>query len=193
MHVILLTHEREATRQTNTGTIALNCLPDHCERIMWSRVSPSQKLLDKLAEPQTALLFPSDEEAMLKSNVENSVEKIDTNLDENVRSDETADEEGSADNRNISPAVLPTTLVILDATWQEARKMLRQSPYLKTARTFSLDNTPSSQFNLRRNQVEGGLCTLECIIELFKRADMQSEANLLTKQFIDFCQLSVDE
>ncbi|GIU44693.1 DTW domain-containing protein [Shewanella sairae] len=178
MHVILLTHEREATRQTNTGTIALNCLPEHCERIMWSRVSPSQKLLDKLAEPQTALLFPSDGKAMLKSNVD---------------SDETADEEGSADNRNISPAVLPTTLVILDATWQEARKMLRQSPYLKTARTFSLDNTPSSQFNLRRNQVEGGLCTLECIIELFKRADMLSEANLLTEQFIDFCKLSVDE
>jgi len=48
--------------------------------------------------------------------------------------------------------------VILDATWQEARKMLRQSSYLKTAARISLPPLMlGSTFILRRNQQEGGL------------------------------------
>ncbi|WP_041415953.1 DTW domain-containing protein [Shewanella halifaxensis] len=170
MQVILLTHEREASRPTNTGSIALKLFPEYCQRIMWSRVTPSELLLAKLGESDTALLFPKElpnEEAVQKT--------------------ECSTECGSDYNGDLAQDSLPKTLIILDATWQEARKMLRQSPYLKTAKTFALTDTPDSQFTLRRNQVEGGLCTLECIIELFKQAGMHAEAQVLTSEFNDFC------
>ncbi|GIU35276.1 DTW domain-containing protein [Shewanella schlegeliana] len=168
MQVILLTHEREASRPTNTGNIALQYFPQYCQRITWSRVAPSPELLAKLEDPETALLFPEDE----------TDDRSKENLSQTVQQSFCGEQLSS----------LPKTLVILDATWQEARKMLRQSPYLKTARWFSLAETPKSQFSLRRNQIEGGLCTLECIIELFKQANMLDEAAQLTEAFQEFCQ-----
>jgi len=58
--------------------------------------------------------------------------------------------------------------IILDATWQQARKMYRQSPYLKLAPKVSLNNVNASTYRLRRNQIEDGLSTVECVIELLK-------------------------
>ncbi|WP_299810249.1 tRNA-uridine aminocarboxypropyltransferase [uncultured Shewanella sp.] len=170
MQVILLTHEREASRPTNTGNLALKLFPNYCQRVMWSRVAPSPELLAKLEEPGTALLFPED----------------DTDNNE-VSSEESLSQTVQQIHRDPDLQSLPTTLVILDATWQEARKMLRQSPYLKAAKTFSLKNNPESQFSLRRNQIEGGLCTIECIIELFKQASMLDEAERLSEAFRAFC------
>ncbi|MGS0681942.1 DTW domain-containing protein [Shewanella sp. 125m-7] len=199
MHVILLTHEREASRPTNTGSIALKRFPEHCQRVMWSRVTPSSLLLDKLAEPGTALLFPQAEftpadpvhglqggplktAKLDEGQVQDSNNKV-SNISEEPRGSHP--HYGDLCTNDVTS--LPKTLVILDATWQEARKMLRQSPYLKAANTYSLTNTPESQFTLRRNQVEGGLCTLECIIELFKQADMHDEAQVLISELTDFC------
>lgn len=171
MQVILLTHEREATRPTNTGNLALNLFPNYCQRVMWSRVAPSAELLAKLQEPETALLFPEDD-----------TDETDESSEQNMCQTQ------EPTHREHEFQSLPKTLVILDATWQEARKMLRQSPYLKAAKTFSLKHTAESQFSLRRNQIEGGLCTIECIIELFKQANKQDEAERLTEAFQAFCQ-----
>ncbi|GIU16092.1 MULTISPECIES: DTW domain-containing protein [unclassified Shewanella] len=171
MQVILLTHEREATRPTNTGNLAVKLFPNYCQRVMWSRVAPSAELLAKLQQADTALLFPEDDTDDTQVSSEQSMNKIQ-----------------QLSQREHKFKSLPKTLVILDATWQEARKMLRQSPYLKTAKTFSLTHSPESQFNLRRNQIEGGLCTIECIIELFKLANKQDEAERLNAAFKAFCQ-----
>lgn len=56
--------------------------------------------------------------------------------------------------------------LIIDATWQEARKIFNRSPYLNNVEKRSLLPTVQSNYQLRRNQPEGGLCTAECIIEL---------------------------
>ncbi len=170
MQVILLTHEREATRPTNTGDLALKLFPNYCQRVIWSRVAPSVDLIVKLQQADTALLFPEDE---TDQTGDSSEQDLCQTLEPSHREHECQS--------------LPKTLVILDATWQEARKMLRQSPYLKTAKTFSLKHSSESQFSLRRNQIEGGLCTVECIIELFKQANMQDEAGRLSEAFIAFC------
>jgi DTW domain-containing protein YfiP len=53
-------------------------------------------------------------------------------------------------------------LLLLDATWQESQKMMRQSPWLMQLPKFSLA-TIESQYRLRRNQSESGLCTLESL------------------------------
>lgn len=52
------------------------------------------------------------------------------------------------------------TLWVIDSTWQEAQKMLNQSPYLQSLPKVSIASA-TSQFLLRRNQK--GLSTIEAI------------------------------
>ena len=78
------------------------------------------------------------------------------------------------------------TIIILDGTWQEAKKIYNKSSYLQNARAASLAATTSSRFALRRNQIVGGLCTLECIIELCKIKGLDELATTLAAAFEQF-------
>ena len=141
MKIILLTHEREINRKTNTGNIALKLLPELVERIVWERKQPNSKLLKLIDLGSTILLQPSKNTEPL------------TNIDfENI--------------------------IIIDATWQEAKKIYNHSPYLNTIETAVLNSKTTSQYLLRRNQPNGGLCTIECIIEILK---LKNENQLATK------------
>jgi DTW domain-containing protein len=51
--------------------------------------------------------------------------------------------------------------VLLDATWPEARKMFRKSPYLDKLPVLSLHSEQLSNYKLRRSQRDGHLCTSE--------------------------------
>jgi DTW domain-containing protein YfiP len=63
---------------------------------------------------------------------------------------------------------LPEHIILLDATWQQARKMYNHSPYLHALRHIELQPDTPSQYQLRRNQRESGLCTSECVAELLR-------------------------
>lgn len=52
--------------------------------------------------------------------------------------------------------------LILDATWQESQKMMRQSPWLAKLPRVSI-KAPQSGYRLRRNQSQQGLSTLESV------------------------------
>jgi DTW domain-containing protein YfiP len=73
--------------------------------------------------------------------------------------------------------------IIVDGTWQEARKIYNKSPYLKKAQRLQLTGSKPSGFILRRNQIAGGLCTAECIIELLMIKQHYSEAEVLKSAF----------
>lgn len=77
-------------------------------------------------------------------------------------------------------------IIIIDATWQEARKIYNQSPYLKATNKATFNTNNTSQYNLRRNQPAGGLCTIECVIELLKLKGKNQLAMTLTKIFDSF-------
>jgi len=51
--------------------------------------------------------------------------------------------------------------VLLDATWPEARKMFRKSPYLNHLPVLSLQSEQLSRYRLRRSQREDHVCTSE--------------------------------
>ena len=51
--------------------------------------------------------------------------------------------------------------ILLDGTWDEARKMFRKSPYLQNLPVLSLHPTQLSRYTLRRTQAETHLCTAE--------------------------------
>ncbi len=77
-------------------------------------------------------------------------------------------------------------IVIIDGTWQESQKIFNQSSYLKNAPQFTLNTSNASSYKLRSNQPKGGLCTIECIIEvLIMKGEnkMASELALKFKQF----------
>ena len=51
--------------------------------------------------------------------------------------------------------------ILLDGTWDEARKMFRKSPYLQNLPVLSLQPEQLSRYKLRRAQSEAHLCTAE--------------------------------
>ena len=51
--------------------------------------------------------------------------------------------------------------VLLDATWPEARKMFRKSPYLEHLPVLSLQSGQLSSYRLRRSRRDGHFCTSE--------------------------------
>ncbi len=51
--------------------------------------------------------------------------------------------------------------VLLDATWPEARKMFRKSPYLDHLPVLSLQSEQLSRYRLRRSQRDAHFCTSE--------------------------------
>ncbi|TQV66935.1 DTW domain-containing protein [Exilibacterium tricleocarpae] len=86
------------------------------------------------------------------------------------------------------PAALPERrqFVILDATWQEARKMLRQSPYLACLPRLSLPPDLRSRYSLRRHQPAGHLATAEVAVALLRLGSEASQALALDRYYQAF-------
>ena len=79
-----------------------------------------------------------------------------------------------------------SAFVILDATWQEARKMYNRSKYLQQAKKISLQVALPSTYRKRRNQIKGGLSTAECAIQLLKHKGEIEMAGKLQCEFDQF-------
>jgi len=77
-------------------------------------------------------------------------------------------------------------IIIIDGTWQESKKIFNHSPYLKNARHFTLKTAKDSLYKLRANQPKGGLCTIECIIEVLKMKGQYKIATELSAKFEQF-------
>lgn len=156
LHIILLTHERELLRKTNTGVIALDLASEWVERVVWERKNPNQKILTLLAAGQALLLYPADDLPSANTMIAGTTAP------------------GIDDGK---------TIIIIDSTWQEAQKILNKSPYLQSAPKAVLNTQTPSSFSLRRNQIDGGLCTIECVIELCKIKALDDLAEKLTAAF----------
>ncbi|WP_237067700.1 tRNA-uridine aminocarboxypropyltransferase [Microbulbifer guangxiensis] len=76
--------------------------------------------------------------------------------------------------------------LLLDGTWQEARKMFNRTPYLAFLPRVCLQPEASSNYQLRRNQLEGGLCTAECVVELLRAKGNLQLAEEVTARFVEF-------
>ena len=150
-------HSNEWQRHDNTGQWAFLSSND-IHRIRWHRkpeliypkfsateFSATEFSTNSDEQAGHYLLFPSDDAANLKQ----------------VIFDATVD------------AHPIKALWIIDGTWQEAKKMLRQSPWLKALPKVSIQATEGepleSHFKLRKNQQ--GLCTFEAIQAAIKFQD----------------------
>jgi DTW domain-containing protein YfiP len=76
--------------------------------------------------------------------------------------------------------------ILIDSTWQEARKIHQRSPYLQKVRRISLKTGQKSEYSLRKNQKNAGLCTVECVVEILRSTGRVETAEHLHACFLAF-------
>jgi DTW domain-containing protein YfiP len=134
--VCLLMADIEALKPTNTGWLIADLVADTFA-FGWARTEIDPALPALLSDPQWQpyVVFPGEYAAP---------ERV---------------------VHNIAPADEPTgkrpLFILLDATWTEARKMFRKSPYLDHLPVLSLQPEQISQYKLRRSRRDDHFCTSE--------------------------------
>ena len=131
--VCLIMGDIEALKPSNTGWLIADVVADTFA-FGWSRTEVDPALLALLADPQWQpyLVFPG--EFVDPSRVVTDVVQ--------------------------QPGKRPL-FVLLDATWPEARKMFRKSPYLNHLPVLSLQSEQISRYKLRRSRRDDHFCTSE--------------------------------
>jgi DTW domain-containing protein len=134
--VCLLMADIEMLKPSNTGWLVADVVPDTFA-FGWSRTEVDPALLALLADPQWQpyVVFPGEF-------VE--PQRVVTQFSTDVR----------------PPAKRPL-FILLDATWSEARKMFRKSPYLDAFPVLSLEPAQVSRYLLRRSKRDDHFCTSE--------------------------------
>ncbi|MDI1271964.1 tRNA-uridine aminocarboxypropyltransferase [Polaromonas sp.] len=137
--VCLIMADIEPLKPSNTGWLIADVVADTFA-FGWARTEVDPALLALLADPQWQpyLVFPGEFVA---------AERVVTEL-------------LPAEALGGTPARRPL-FVLLDATWPEARKMFRKSPYLDQLPVLSLQSEQLSRYRLRRSQRDAHFCTSE--------------------------------
>ncbi|CAD5108324.1 tRNA-uridine aminocarboxypropyltransferase [Zestomonas carbonaria] len=129
----LLMHDVEALKPSNTGWLIADVV-ERTSAFGWSRTEVDPRLPALIADPQwqPCVVFPGEYAAPGRV------------------VDEVRVEEGRR-----------PLFILLDATWTQARKMFRKSPYLDHLPVLSLQPEQVSRYRLRRSRREEHLCTAE--------------------------------
>ncbi|OOG37216.1 tRNA-uridine aminocarboxypropyltransferase [Polaromonas sp. A23] len=137
--VCLVMADIEPLKPSNTGWLIADVVADTFA-FGWARTEVDPALLALLADPQWQpyLVFPGEFVA---------AERVVTDV---LPADVAA---GAVNKRPL--------FVLLDATWPEARKMFRKSPYLNHLPVLSLQSEQLSRYKLRRSQRDEHFCTSE--------------------------------
>lgn len=142
--VCLIMCDTEPLKPSNTGWLIADVVADTAA-FGWARTEVDPALLAMLADPQWQpyLVFPGEFVA---------AGRVVTQL---VGHNEAPHFSAGA------PTSKRPLFVLLDATWPEARKMFRKSPYLDHLPVLSLQPDQLSRYRLRRSRRDNHLCTSE--------------------------------
>ncbi len=147
----ILSTEKEFSRPSNTARLLKRMNPESTDIYLWERTREPVALLEKIRSGlfEPYLLFPAETE-----------------------------EDRARCVTSVTAQKCPAFLII-DGTWQEARKIVRKSPYLKELPLISLNPVTHSAFNLRRGVKPGNLCTLEAAMEVIRMSGEQETAEMM--------------
>jgi DTW domain-containing protein YfiP len=136
----------EPLKPSNTGWLIADVVPDTFA-FGWARTEVDPALLALLADPQWQpyVVFPGEFVAP---------ERVVTELTASGGSDPQSGEVWG-------PRSKRPLFILLDATWAEARKMFRKSPYLDAFPVLSLEPAQVSRYQLRRSRRDDHFCTSE--------------------------------
>ena len=132
----LLMADTEPLKPSNTGWLIADVVGDTWA-FGWARTEVAPALLALLADPQwqPCVVFPGEFAAP---------QRVVTQV-------------GAPD----APGARRPLFILLDATWPEARKMFRKSPYLDHLPVLSLAPEQVSRYQLRRSRRGDHFCTSE--------------------------------
>jgi DTW domain-containing protein YfiP len=152
----LLMYDTEPLKPTNTGWLIADVIKD-TYAFGWSRLEVDPGLLALLDDPQWQpyIVFPG--EFVAKERVVTQVRR-----DDGKR----------------------PLFILLDATWTEARKMFRKSPYLERFPVLSLEPEQISRYRLRRSRRDDHFCTAEVAALCLELAD-DSQASSVLDAYLD--------
>lgn len=147
----LLMYDTEPLKPTNTGWLIADVIEDTLA-FGWSRTEVAPGLPEVLSDPQWQpyVVFPG--EFVAPQRVVNEVRM----------------EEGKR-----------PLFILLDATWTEARKMFRKSPYLDHLPVLSLTPAQMSRYCLRRSKRDDHFCTAEVAALCLELAGDRSASGVL--------------
>lgn len=147
----LVMHDVEPLKPSNTGWLIADVLAD-THAFAWSRTTVDEQLLALLDDPrwQPYIVFPGEFVAP---------ERVVT---------EVSHDEGKR-----------PLFILLDATWTEARKMFRKSPYLERFPVLSLASDQLSRYKLRRSKRDDHFCTAEVAALCLELAGDQQASTVL--------------
>ncbi|MHA6196795.1 tRNA-uridine aminocarboxypropyltransferase [Pseudomonas wadenswilerensis] len=147
----LLMHDTEPLKPTNTGWLIADTITE-THAFGWQRTVVDEQLLALLEQPQWQpyIVFPG--EFVESSRVVTEVKP-------------------EAGKRPL--------FILLDATWTEARKMFRKSPYLERFPVLSLEPEQISRYRLRRSKRDDHFCTAEVAAMCLELAGDQVAAQAL--------------
>ncbi|WP_123694727.1 tRNA-uridine aminocarboxypropyltransferase [Delftia acidovorans] len=141
----LLMHDAEPLKPSNTGWLIADVV-EQTHAFGWARTEADAGLLALLDDPQWQpyVVFPGE----FVEPPQRVVHAL------------PAPRAGAQAGTEPHPGRRPL-FILLDATWPEARKMFRKSPYLDRFPVLSLHPDQVSQYRLRRSQREDHFCTSE--------------------------------
>lgn len=149
--VCLVMADIEALKPSNTGWLIADVVADTFA-FGWARTEVDPALMTLLADPQWQpyVVFPGEFVA---------AERVVTQVQP-------------------EPGKRPL-FILLDATWPEARKMFRKSPYLDKLPVLSLASDQISRYKLRRSRRDDHFCTSEVAALCLDLADEPLAAQTL--------------
>lgn len=152
----LLMYDTEPLKPSNTGWLIADVVKQTFA-FSWTRVGDMQPVKDLINDPQWQpyVVFPGEYAAS-----ERVTEKL--KIDHNKK----------------------PLFILLDATWPEARKMFRKSPYLDALPVLSLNPAQLSRYKLRRSCNEEHLCTAEVAALCLELAG-EEQASLALNTWLD--------
>jgi DTW domain-containing protein len=138
--VCLLMTDIEPLKPSNTGWLIADVVADTAA-FGWARTVVDPALLAMLANPQWQpyVVFPG----------------------EYVAADRVVTQVQTTSQAAVQAGGKRPLFVLLDATWPEARKMFRKSPYLDHLPVLSLQPDQLSRYRLRRSRRDDHFCTSE--------------------------------
>ncbi|MGL4318921.1 MAG: tRNA-uridine aminocarboxypropyltransferase [Pseudomonas sp.] len=147
----LVMHDVEALKPSNTGWLVADLVADTFA-FNWQRTAVDPALLALLEDPQwqPCVVFPGEYA---------EPQRVISELP------------GEGSKRPL--------FILLDATWTEARKMFRKSPYLDKLPVLSLQPEQLSRYRLRRSKRDEHLCTAEVAALCLELADDGQAAGAL--------------
>ncbi|MBY0572257.1 MAG: DTW domain-containing protein [Undibacterium sp.] len=164
--ICLLMSDVEPLKPSNTGWLIADIVPDTFA-FAWARTEVDPALLLLLADPQWQpyVVFPG--EFVAPERVVNDILRSENGLE---RGGEKPAQE------NISKRPL---FILLDATWSEARKIFKKSPYLDHFPVLSLQVAQISRYRLRRSKRDEHFCTAEVAALCMELAGETHAAHIL--------------